>query len=66
VAVGAEPLAWRHPVFIDDQQRPEAGVLRIAIVAKRERVLRLQPAVVGVAAVMAFRTSNMMDSVSLW
>ena len=46
--------AGRDPVFINHQQRTESHLVRIVIVAERERVLRLQPAMVGTAAVFAF------------
>ena len=50
MAVLAEAGARRDTVFIDDAQIAEAHVRRIVIVGKRERVVALQPAVVGVTA----------------
>ena len=50
MAVFAETGARRDAVFIDDTQIAETHVRRIVIVGKRERVVALQPAVVGVTA----------------
>src|ERR1700741_4774501 len=62
MAVRPEALARSHAVFIDDAQRPELDVLRIEVVGERERVIRLEPAVVGIAAL--FAASNLLhDSI---
>src|ERR1700730_10028224 len=45
-----EPLAGADPVFVDHPQRPEAHLLRIVIVAERERVPAVQPPEIGSAA----------------
>jgi hypothetical protein len=50
VTVGAEALAAHDLVFIDHQQRAEADVLGIVVVAEREAVFGIEPAVVGFAA----------------
>ena len=54
VSMGSETLASLNPVFIDDEQRPEACVARIVVVPKRESVLRVEPAKVGKASVFTF------------
>src|SRR4030095_13075958 len=53
VAVRAESLTGRDALLIDDAQRAELDVLRIEVVRERERVIRLQPAVIGIAALFA-------------
>jgi hypothetical protein len=50
VAVRAKAGAGRNAVFVDDAQVAPAHVRRVVIVGKREAVARLQPAVVGKAA----------------
>ena len=46
----AEALPGRDAVVIDDAQGAEAHVRRIVVVGEGEGVMRLQPAVIGVAA----------------
>lgn len=41
VQVGAESLSRLAPVLIEDPQRPKAPVLRVVILAERERVIAL-------------------------
>jgi hypothetical protein len=53
VAVRAEALPGRDPVLVDHAQRAEAHVRRVVVAGERERVVRLQPAVVGEAALVA-------------
>ena len=61
VAVGAEAGTGHDPVFVDDPQWPELDVLRVVIPRERKRVVGLEPAVVGIAAVgtaPGFRASD--------
>src|SRR6266550_6346027 len=51
VSVGAKPLSWADPVFVDDPQRSVAHVLRIVVVAERKRVPTIKPPEVGGAAI---------------
>jgi hypothetical protein len=53
VAVRAEALAGRDAILVDDAQRSELDVLRIEVVRERERVIGLEPAVVGIATLFA-------------
>ncbi len=53
MAVRAEPLAGGDAVLVDDAQRTELDVLRIEVIRERERVIRLEPAVVGVTPLLA-------------
>ena len=50
VRMRAEALSAGDAIVVDDPQRPEAHVGGIEVIGKRERVLRLQPAVIGLAA----------------
>src|SRR5437773_714141 len=50
VAVHPEALTGLHPVVIDDPQRTESHLRRVVVVAKRERVIRVEPTVVEVAS----------------
>ena len=52
VAMGSETVGRRHAVVVDDQQVRKALLVRIAVVAEREGVARLQPAVVGDASLL--------------
>jgi len=54
VAVGAKALGRGHAVVIDHQQVREALLLKVTVVAEREGMARMQPAVVGVAALVGF------------
>ena len=53
VAMRAEALAGCDTILVDDAQRSELDVLRIEVVGERERMVRLQPAVIGIAALVA-------------
>src|SRR5688572_21226978 len=53
VAVRAEARARPHAVFVDHAQRAVADVARIVVVGEREAVVGLEPAVPGVAALVA-------------
>ncbi|GAB1381933.1 hypothetical protein MASR1M50_02510 [Burkholderiales bacterium] len=52
VPMGAEAGAGRDAVLVDDAQVAPAHVGRVVIVGKREAVPAVQPAVVGVAALV--------------
>ncbi len=54
VGVGGESTAAREVVVVDDPERAEPHVPRIAVVRKGERVPGLQPAMIGMAAVGGF------------
>ena len=49
MAVGAEALPRLHAIFVDDAKGAEAHVLRVVVVGERERVERLEPAMLGKA-----------------
>src|SRR5205085_9449506 len=72
VAVRAEAAARLHPVLVDHPQRPEAHVGRVVVVGEGEGVVGVQPAVVGVAAVVCLsypnhrRTSETVDVSNIW
>src|SRR6266576_2121695 len=44
VSVGAEPLSRADSIFVDHPQRAKPNVLRVVIVAERERVPAIEPA----------------------
>jgi hypothetical protein len=48
----SETLARRDAILIDDTQRPKAHLRRVVIIGERERVIRAQPAVIGMAAII--------------
>src|SRR5262249_31838879 len=52
MAVRAEAGAGRDPVLVDDAQWPELDVLRVEVIGEGKRVIRLEPAVVGIAALV--------------
>ena len=52
VAVRREAGAGHDAVLVDDPQRPELDVLGVEVVGERERVVRAEPAVVGIATVV--------------
>ena len=54
VAVRAKAHARRNAVFVDDAQIAPAHVRRVVVAGKRKAVERLEPAVVGVAALGRF------------
>ncbi len=60
--MGSETLARLDPVLVDDAQFRKTHHLGVVVVSERERVLRLEPAVVGAAA--CIRTNDV-DHVSL-
>ena len=51
VAVRAETHARLHAVFVDHAQRAKAHFLRIMVIGEGKRVVAVQPAVIGMAAV---------------
>src|SRR4051794_21514945 len=59
----AEAVAAVHPVVVDHPETPESHVLGIIIIRKRERVISVEPAMVGVTAVFGF--SDVDHSLSL-
>ena len=67
-----KPCAGLHAVLVDHAQRPEPHVLRVVVVGERERVIRVEPAVVGVAALGAAaqfdhgHVSSMGSSLPIW
>ena len=64
VAVGAKAGARGDVVFVDDTQIAPAHPLGVVVVGKRERVLAVQPAVVGQASV--FAASDVDHCLLLW
>ena len=50
VRVGSEPLAGCHGIVVQHPKRPEMDPLRIVIVRKTERMIGIEPTVVGMAA----------------
>ena len=48
--VRAEALPRRDAVLVDDAERAEAHVVGVVVVRERERVVRVEPPVLGVAA----------------
>ena len=58
VAVRAEAHARRHAVLVDDAQDAPAHLGRVVILGEGEAVLRPQPAVVGVAALLGRSDDN--------
>ena len=50
VVMRAEAAPRIHEVLVDDAQRAEAHVLGVVVVREREGVERVEPAVIGVAA----------------
>ena len=52
VAMGAKPGARRNAVFVDDPQVAKAHVGRVVVPRKRKAVERVEPAMVGMAAVL--------------
>ncbi len=53
VRMGREALARRHPILVDDPQRGKAHMLRVVIIGEGKRMPGVEPAVIGVAAVMS-------------
>src|SRR5262249_30985188 len=58
MAVGVEAAARLHAILVDDAQRAEAHVLGIVIMAEREAMAAVQPAVVGDAALAGASNSD--------
>src|SRR5436190_18907034 len=56
--VHPKSLTRRDEVLIHHPQAAKARLLRIEVVRKREGVMRLQPAVIGVAAVLGMANSD--------
>jgi hypothetical protein len=54
MAVCSESLARLNPIFVDDPECPESHVMRVAVLAERERVTGFQPAEVDSPAVSGF------------
>jgi hypothetical protein len=54
MAVRTEARAGRDAVFVDDAQVAPAHVGRVDILGKREAVIRLEPAVIGMASCLGF------------
>src|SRR3989442_1374525 len=50
VPVGAEARARGDAILVDDAQRPEPHVLRVLVAGEGKAVVRVEPAVVGMAA----------------
>jgi hypothetical protein len=51
--MGAETRAGLHPVIVDHAQHPVTHVARILVIREREAVVRIEPAVIGMAALGA-------------
>ena len=53
VAVGvlAKPHGWSNIVLVDDAQGAEAHLFGVVVVGKAEAEVRIQPAVIGMAAI---------------
>ena len=58
VRMRAEATAALDLILIDDAQLSEAHVLRVVVMAERERVLAVEPAEVAGAAIRAFANSD--------
>ena len=56
--VGTKPRARRNTVFIDHPQITPPHELRVVITSKRKTMKRLQPAMVGVAAIEGFANGD--------
>jgi hypothetical protein len=54
VRVRRESPATGNPVVVHHPQRAELHMLGIKVISERKREVRIQPAVVGVAAFVAF------------
>jgi len=52
-----ESLTWSHSVFIHDTQRPKFHVVAILVGRERKRVVRIEPAVIGVTSIL--RSANL-------
>ena len=50
VSVGSKAASFGYAVFVDHAQRAIAHVLGVVIVGKRKCVVRIEPAVVGMAS----------------
>jgi hypothetical protein len=62
VAVRAEAGAGGDAVFVDHAQVAEAHVLRVVVAGEGKAVERLEPAVVGIAAVLGFAQGQHVNS----
>jgi hypothetical protein len=52
--VSVESAGSGDAVIIDHAQRAEAHVLRVAVIGERERVVAVEPAMIGVPAIFGF------------
>ena len=52
MGMGGKAATARDAVIVDDTQRPEAHVVRVVILAERERVAAVEPAEVGLSALI--------------
>jgi hypothetical protein len=50
--MGREAFARRHAILVDDPQRGELNMCRVVIVGEGKRVPGIEPAVIGVPAVI--------------
>ena len=64
VRMQAEPFSDSHPVFIDHAKGTETHIAWVVIVGKRKRMVRLQPAMVGIAPVLRISDGNHIQSFS--
>ena len=51
--VSAESLRGRNPVFVDDAQGPKAPVSGVIVSIERECVIRVEPSVIEVTALVS-------------
>ena len=56
--MGTKPRARRYTVLIDHPQITPSHKLRIVVTSERKTMERLQPTVVGVAAIEGFANSD--------
>src|ERR1019366_3798027 len=49
VGMGTEACALLYPALVDHAQRTEIHLLRIEVIREREGVIRLEPAMIGIA-----------------
>jgi hypothetical protein len=64
VRVATEPLSRLHAILVDHPQVAEAHPLRIVIVGEREGVKALEPAMLGMAAVVGLAQCDHDRSIS--
>src|SRR5437016_5698182 len=51
VAMHAESLAGLHSIVVDDPQRAKAHLVRVVVIAEREGMVCVEPAVIELASV---------------